>query len=861
MSKEGGLYLSEDQAFLASLALPRSPLAGAVFAGHHLWWKGKDTTTENKTVNDAFEAKEGDPQKTIFLQYGASTALSGLTKGLDAEMAWSSGHDLQQDQASYFKIKKIGNNSDVKAQMEYYKNIFEQVIPDIQTAADASLFTANKLAEEYIPRDEEIENVIKHLIPDKTGVSPIKKKTNTLVKNFDAGLAMDQEGLLEFLADITSKSGKALTGAGKYGQTLKVLPLITPLPVEESKEALKEYKDAIKELQTKLNGLEKKHTSELATLVDKLRDLEETLGTEVENVRRATKKWKELSARFNEYRLESIQKRKDATEKVRQEKKEALAMVKKHSDTLELLEACQERLASLETKRQEAHKISADALQEEQGKLETQRTTLEAEIEQLKSKISAESSKGDAKLNQQKENLEKIIQELTATAEANQVNHDKETAHLKSTIQKDAKTLETAKGDLLLMKNHNIELINLNAGLEKERDILAAEVVQDHAAAKALAAEVLAETNQNKAAAITIKHAKDDVDVLKTQVEESKGGPKPIGDVPMSWIAPQSKEDAIESVFHLDQRIQKKIIDMSLLGTKASRTVWSLILDRTGKWKGFGNVKSARKYMGRVLTAPFPADLGPAPKSPTDQEPTEYTTPGIFYSLKGKVKLHILIPSRFIPPKGKGKGGYKWPGGLTGAHLLIGFSVYLEIFRKDKSTIRFFTNVESKSIVTAKLTAGKFQPTYMFLQIGTERISTSGSRNLVGATVAYSGKEAAILEAMKNTEAWVKVKAHVTRVYLHGVTPQNQWESERDEVWDVPDSQTGKKDKDKKKYGAAEKLLQDWLNKNKNNLSFVTDTNLTGIERPKEIKAQTEFPSDSGKWLRQTSFAATPEFW
>ncbi len=795
MSKRGGLYLSQDRAFLASLALPRNQLAGAIFAGHHLWWKGQDTVTENNKVKDALEANE-DPQKTILLQHGTSTALSGLTKGLDAEMAWSSGHDLKHEQA-YFKIKKIGNNSDAKERKKYYAGIFSKVIPGIQKAAADSLFTTNKLVEEYIPRDEEIENLIKHLTPDpmeKEEESAAAQETTEWVKDYDDGLAMDQKKLLKNLANVMNKSDRALAGSEKFSQTMKVLPLTAPLPVEiveESEEALREYKNAIDALEKEINRLETKHAGELATLIDNLRDLEDRLRTEVENVAKATEKWKELSARFNEYRLDTKKKIKAAREKVRQEKEEALALAKKHSDTLEgLLKACQEHLATFEERRTGMDEL-LNVIQKEKKK---EKKKLEVQIEQLRLEL----EESDTALKE----TEGLLQD--------EVEENKQ-------LQK------------------NVEDRN---ALEKT---LTNEVKQSNAVADAAFAAAKLEKEQNEAEAKKIKQAQDKVDASG----QSKKGPKGVSN---SWIFPKTRQHVIDSVFQMEPRLQNTPINQKeAMANLTKFTLWSLIFDAKGSShrKSFEEVTKSQ-FLGKIELTMVTTAKKPGKIHAND------TIPKIFYAKTGPVRLHFEIPGRFIR---KETNERKWLPEIFGPHALIGFSVYLQIMKNNDTTTSFFTNLELKASIPKTMKKDKFSPARWSFQIREDGIRSSAEGgDLAGSSMIYGGDEKNVLKALQTSSDWKSVKAHVVRVYLNGdIKIINEWTTLREAA--IGSS-------NKKKYKIIAKNLRDWLGKHTKNLYFVTDTSLTGIQEDHILKTiENPFPSDSGKWMRQTTSTTTPEFW
>ena len=843
-------YLSEDQAFLASLALPRSQLAGAVFAGHHLWWKGKDTAAEDQKVKLA--KKEGNPKKTILVQYGASTSLKGLTQGLDAEMAWNSGHDLKKGQA-YFKIKKIGTNSNVKAK-EYYKDIFSEVIPDIRKTAGQSFETAEMLVQEYIPTNEEIEDLIKRMTPDKMGISPAEKKSNLLVDEYNASFDLDQEKLRTLVEKVTNFSNEATATSNTVSQMLKKSSSSSdPLPekvVKNSQKALKKYKDAITELEKEIKKLKTSHARALATFIDKLKKAKDSLATQVKNVDKATRKWKELSARFNEYRLDTIKKKKAAIEKVRKKEEEARATAKKHSDTLALLVDCQERLGSFEKKRTgmtELLEAMETEKKTEKEELEIQKEELEEQIEELRAGIKEDSTAGGDKLNKQKERLEGIIQKLKLAAKTNQVKNKQLTTENKQLIK-----VGTAATNLIKKLQ---EEVNQEHKKNKADVVITNEEAEDDVATD----EVINEAQEE------LKEEIENLETIIVDIEpdDDESEALPFKGISNKWIVPTTKKAAIESVFNLNQPLLTNTVDMKTFYRENTNeldpnkfTLWSLILDKEGEnGKGFGKKDpSERNYVGQPLTTPFPSELGLSPKNPEDRKPRDYTTPGIFYSLEGPVRLHILLPSRFIRPKKtkKFKKGVPWPGGFTGPHVLIGFSVYLQITLENKKTIRFFTNVESKTeIVTSKLDPQKFDPSYLFLQIGEDGLSTNTKGELAGVDMAYSNKEEDILDVIQSPKKWIGVKAHVTRVYIHRKTgTMNGWKTERGDEW-----------ADGNPYGKIETNLQKWLIANERDISFVTDTNLTGIEIKNEIAIETEFPSDSGKWLRQTSFTATPEFW
>ncbi len=806
---------SQDQAVLASLALPRNPLAGAIFAGHHLWWKGDDVGKELARVEDE---NETNPKKASFLQYGATSSLSDLSQGLRAEMAWNSGGILKEDKR-YLGLQTIGSKADAK---KYLETIFVETIPWIKAAAKTSLENSEKLLSEYLGREQDeamagktMETMLKDT---KTAEDELFEAYGTTQVEELKILAAAQKAVIDAY-EFVVEDGDIFTEALEKSTEEAAFP---KTELENYRKWLDTYKDKIAELQKQKKVTETAMGKKVRALEESVRRLRDQLATADQSHLRILAKRKDLSARYADYVKGSRKRMQIEKEKIRKKMQAsadaAAAAAKEHSNRLAgMLKNCETRLAEFDLKRKEEHKIS-----------EKKVGSMEHLLKEVEKKV------------QEKEKSNKELKDENALL--GKANTDTE---------------ETLEEEVEKNKKLN-KLVEAYKNLENTQT---EEIKQDHAEANQRLSVALKENTQNIAQEEEIKKEKEKIEVLSSSTG-SKPGPPTGNRVLDSWIFPKTKGDAIESVFHLNQNLQNTEINKQKAAKDPNKsTLWSLVFDGYGKEnkENFAKFKQQRTYVGQPQSPSMA--VGEAPTVPGDIDARKHTSPAIYYNLEGPAAFEIDMPSRFVSP---GTKANPWPkkADFNGPHVFIGFSAYVQILKDDNTTTRFFVNQELKP--DDKTVAGvlkgtklgiKFLPTQWFLQINTLGIGSTFRGQLADSSTAYSGNEKKILKTVEDRNDWVNIKANVTRVYLHKDKKIiNDWKIEKaEQLAALKKGET---------YEDMAKKSRKWLLDHQKNLSFVTDTNIMGTpqKNPLEI-VKTKLPNNSDKWLRQTSFTATPEFW
>ncbi len=297
MSKQQSfdLLLSQDQAVLASLALPKNPLAGAIFAGHHLWWKGDDVSEELTRVDE-----EDDQRKASFLQYGTSSSLSDLSQGLRAEMAWNSGGTLEGDKR-YLGLQTIGSKVDAK---KYLETIFGKTIPQFKEAADKSFEKSKELMKEYIGREQDATMVKNMLVGPSETKGTLEETEDALFEAYGTTqvkelnkLVAAQDAVIKAY-DLVVKGGDTFTKALEEATEEAAFP---ETELENYEKWLNTYKDTIAALQKKIKTTGTAVGIKVRALEEKVRRLRDQLVTADQSHLKILAKRKDLSARYADY--------------------------------------------------------------------------------------------------------------------------------------------------------------------------------------------------------------------------------------------------------------------------------------------------------------------------------------------------------------------------------------------------------------------------------------------------------------------------------------------------------------------------------------------------------------------------------
>ena len=852
---------SQDQAVLASLALPRNPLAGAIFAGHHLWWKGNDVVEELARVEN-----EAVPKKASFLQYGTSSSLSNLSQGLHAEVAWNSGETLGKHDM-YLGLKTINNKIDDDNQ--YFKTIFSATIPRIDKAATESLETSGKLLEAYIGREQETAMVKKTL----GKIDDVEKEENELLKAYWEKEAIE----LGILTDAQNAVIKAYASLQNYDKELT--EFFSPTLIEEEEEIdagkvtfaevdLKEYKEQLDVYKTTISDL-KKQIKKMGiaerALEEEVCNLKDQLITADQSHLKILAKRKQLSERYAAYVKASRTRMATEREKIRKQEKAIAEKAAKaaaiHANGLEnLLKACEARVTALKSKQnkgtEEAKRTMQHLLDEVEKKVEEKEKSNE-ELEKQNKLLTQEAGEAQrfAKIKEKKAEKARLESQETIKNMELKLNEEKTKA------EKEVEENKALKSKNILLKKMTTQLQKLatkdKQEIAEERTRYRKMVETLTLGNKKLNEEAEAAATEDKEQDALTGKKEEAIELLVEQINiipaptsiisKPKHGPLTAKIIPKNWIFPKTKQDAIESVFNLDENLKTVVMNQSIIKENINKfTMWSLLYDGVGLEQDF----SDKQLPQNIYRDPPLESIIPGVKSPTSRDTiraTSDTAPAIFYAPKGDIKIQILVPSRFILAKDKK------PKGATGPHVLIGFSVYLQILKADDSVSSFFMNLELKhNNVEKNLIAKTFSPTKSVMEIAESGLTGTVEGELATSEVAYFGNQQNILKTIQSSGTWKDVRGHVTRVYLHGnaTKPIKEWTAFR-------------KDQlihsNKKFYGHIEDNFKQWLTDNEEHLSFVTTTNIVGT--PLTAAIETKLPSDSGKWLRQTSFTATPEFW
>ncbi len=845
---EQSFDLSQDEAILASLALPRNPLAGAVFAGHHLWWKGQDVAKELTRVDEEEEA-----EKASFLQYGTSSSLSDMSQGLRAEMAWNSGGTLKEDKR-YLGLQTIGSKANAE---KYLETIFGETIPWIVTAAKTSRDLSGKLLGEYLGSEQNeimVEKTLETMLKDtKTAEDALFEAYGTTQVKELKILTEAQDAVIRAFkrvaadGDIFTKALEESTEEATFPET----------ELENYKNWLNTYKDTIAALQKQITTTGVATGKKVRGLEEDISRLQVTLATAEKIHLKLLAKRIALSTRFKEYVEKSRKRRKDIRDKIEKKMQtaadEAAVAAEEHSGRLAgMLEDCEARLAEFDLKREK-----------EASEAEAATATMEQLLEEVEKEVKDKETEIKQCERDGEESViaNSLLTQNAANDRATIKRHEDEIVELQSDIQNTRGVLREQVEASENLLDQNIKLRKLVAAQKRLGVTKKKEIVQDAEIVNEVRTILNEETQETIVVLNEIKNEEEKIEELEQELEEVEEEPTIITILPKpgsaragilnSWIFPKTQEEAIESVFHMDQRYQKNKINLKEVKKDLNKfTLWSLMFDPSGpnRKESFKNPPQS-KYMGDKKL-----EMGKSIEKKPGKMHARDTTPKIFYASEDPVQLHIEIPSRFITRELRGKDN-KWPYKINGPHVLIGFSAYLQILKKDKTpSTSFFTNLELKFAAPKPKDKQSFQPVRWSLQLRKDGISGIAGKDLADKTMAYEGTGENILDALKNSENWGSVKANVTRVYLHTNKKVIQgWTDMRQAVLAESDG---------KSYKNVAQDFQNWLLENKQYVSFVTDTNLKATEED-DIQQiiETKLPNDSGKWLRQTRFTATPEFW
>ncbi len=766
--------LDDDPGIFASLALPGNPLAGAVYAGNHLLWKAKDM--EDDPIMASIQPQLGfsgsrltlpganfeEQRKAAMHAYQASESLSGLAQGMPAELMWYSGHSLDRGTNDYFGLTKI---SGAPITVEEYRGETASVLlstaKKVQEAAEKTREDAAAIAK-VLARSPwiELSESEDDYVEMREVLAESLQTMDEDVKAFDAEVSETEVTALR--AEVASLK-EQLQQAKK---TINESPVITDTQVEAYSENVSKYTEKIAELNKKLREWEKSE----ARLVEKIRKLEDDLRLKSKDLNHAIERNKDLSDRFNEFRLESKRKLKEVREKNVNRIAEAAGEPDDDqvAELTRLLEDCEAMLDRMGEERAIKQKIA-----------ETER-----KMKKVQKQLDDEKKKGRQK--------DANLSELRA-----------QNATLKGVINEDArldkivsKTEEVIKQDLVeeVVQERTQRGIRATTPGQQKRERRDAQ--QD----KTLDTRVAA--NQRKITAIKARRDRN----------REKGGPVKVPRLPK--ILPGTMDEAIRSVFNLDSRLRNITLRDEDIGSDPNKiALWSLIFDATGDDTEFRKKDPTHTHNeGHNIGEPvYPIK----PKISGIRD----TAPMLFYAPGGEARLHIAVPGRFFP-----KGAT--PGGLKGKqHALAGWAVYVKITYDDKE-IYFFFNVQITQRLSPEKRPDQFEPLSWGLQLRKDGIYTSFKKFplLATAQVAYSGQQDEIREALEVSDRWSEVKAHVTRVYLTSKSAIGDWSNKRAETTEKTEEEEGEQ------YQQVATDLQEWLKQRAKNgqVSYVQDTNITG---------------------------------
>ncbi len=823
--------LSQDKAVLASLALPKNRLAGAIFAGHHLWWKGSDTAAETKKVENPSNEKE----KKMFLQYAASNSLLGLSKGLNAEIAWNSGKDLTADQA-YFGLKKIGSSS-VEAEA-YYADIFYETVPRIDKAAGDSLKMSKHLILEYSTLETEMI-MLRQTLP---GVKVATAKAFDLYETekpneveLDAALvAMKVAGAT---LDLSTTALNESWLKPSWGQR-----------EAEYKASLETYETETKELRGTLKKFRMRQGSAIRKLEETIRKLEEKLATSEARLLQMKKKNQALAKDFTTHINTTRDKMAAIKEKNKKDMEKVDAATEENTDRLEtLLKACEERMKKYKSKQEEAKNAANEAANENEQlkiQLDENKTTfqqmekqkdlekdvVDREFEALKIELEA-SKKAQQEIIIQNSETETKLKELKKRSQEKRDDDIKtQQAKAEETLKKDEEAIAQAEAATALQ-------------IKEEEEVIAQE-----AAAAAL------QTKEKEEIAKQLAQKVRDANIIDTKFEAVRSVPEKIG-------------DAVEMIFHINQA-EKDVAAPAIITTT------------DGKLFMVEDIKSGTGKFGSVLENPIV--FGSFTKKDLDaggflnayEKRTANATPS--FELQADA-LTMIVPAVAF------KTGLKsW---AKTSYDMVGFSLYVAAQIGEERT--FFqissqidlSNMEEPGSKQALALVPKFRPngtdnTKPFkievkldkganLSVSFNIYNTRGklTSTIETKTTHLAGIRPAFKDIINRMDKWTGVSVKLTRVYVYGKKSvrQGKKDTARTAFYENTQVEIPKSKKGPLSWDALMTAKINALKKMDNVLSITEDV-ATDVEMPAFVSLSVSAKMTSS-WKQKKTIVTNVKWW
>ncbi len=426
-------HIDDSAGVVASLGLPGNPLAGAVYAGHHMLWKAEDTNAERK--------RSFNKDSSVLEGYSTSNSLSGLAKGVPIELAWHSGDEPAE---GYFGLRKIGAvrlGFPMDPEDIVTREILQATALHIQVSAETTAEKATALAKKGLevepsPEEEKEVSAMMFLLEE------IDKERKGASKLFDAATPV--------------KLDKTIDALKKGVRELKKAPIL-------DEEDAAEYVQKVTALQAKLKERAKKWEKARNTLEETIKRLQDRLETELQNNEKLVRRSKEISDRFIAYRTETRKKMKEAREKVRTEMQQII------KDLKNLLDDCLERARKL---RREHKKLIKKRLAEVNEKLDQEKKKKEKAERKLEA-VRIERTAMAEVIEEQKEQMKKRTSERKEIARKRTV--DKRAADREG---RELDTKKTAQGkeadeDLAVAKDEARKMVAADSDATEYADVVA----------------------------------------------------------------------------------------------------------------------------------------------------------------------------------------------------------------------------------------------------------------------------------------------------------------------------------------------------------------------------------------------------
>lgn len=842
-----------DPGIFASLALPGNPLAGAVSAGNHLLWKAKDMEDDpiwasiqpqlgiSGTRYSLSGANSEEQRKAAVHAYQASESLSGLARGMPAEMMWYSGQSLDRGTNDYFGLTEIsGAPITVKQYSGETASVLLSTAKKVQKAAedtreDASMIAERLLRSSWIELSESEDD---YADMQKVLVQSLKT-LDTDVETFDAEVSETEVTALR--AEVASLK-EQLRQAKK---TINESPVITDTQVEAYSKNVSKYAKKIAELNKKLREWEKSE----ARLVEKIRKLEDDLRLKSKDLNHAIERNKDLSDRFNEFRLESKRKLKEVREKNVNRIAEAAGEPDDDqvAELTRLLEDCEAMLERMGKEREIKLKIA-----------ETER-----KLKEVKKHLEDQKKRG----RQKDANLE----ELRA-----------ENATLETVIIKDKNQLKEGQQQRAQLEQENTRLRDGLEAIAEENDKgnavseeLVKRLVEENAESRSQR-DLNVNTRPERVRQRRDKE-KDKVDDLKInklsakvkelqQIEanELQGARAAAPGIPSIIlvspkqegiaITPTTKQQAIDAVFRLQVPLRTtELTERTKVGKHPNRiAIWSFQMDSQPQDKGF-EVLLGSTYNGKVILQDAKAPLG-ADRFDAGND----SAPRLFTSGRSAMRLEFLAPSRFEDAEDVSEQKLI----QKGPNVLLGFAVFVRIKMKEKGKkpVYLFANSATQDLPgSADLKKDSFEPSRWILQIGPTGANTPTPGPLSQPSVVFHGMDNEEQVSVYTPGKWKSARTVFTRVYLTGGgNILDQWNQRiKKEVSNTEDERG-------KLYSEVSADLREWLKSKAviKNIAFVVDTAGSRVPSPmSKIKSRFMVGDDDGAWKKQESTKTVTNWW